>query len=517
MWSIGAMSKNDPVAFLSYVRSDDEHDGGRITELRQRLEGEVKMQTGLPFHIFQDRNDIRWGHQWKERLEDALMSVTFLIPIVTPSFFRSNACRDEFDTFISREQMLGENQLILPVYYANAPQFEGDMQENDEIAKNLKSRNWADWRDYRFDSLMDPRLRGAVASLAGDIVGAMDRLNAVLDAAQEIPSTIKKRQRKSALKTKAPMKSLTEASDMKSQGTSNTHKGVAHPKATHYHVFTKEFDEVIHGGELLTKTSAFGLHSLLLDHVRKGTEAVGQSALTSFSDTLRQVGRDQNICVTLLLDNSGSLRGGPNAVLAAWSSVFSRVLSEEEIPNEVLGFTTRAWKGGQSREVWLATGRLVAPGRLNDLRHIVYKTFDQTFQEADIHFSAMLQEGLLKENIDGEALLWASDRIISRPEKRKLIIVLSDGAPVDDSTLASNDTGFLSSHLEEVVCSLRAANDIEVYGVGLDQDVSRYYGASPIISLENLGADFLTVTSSAIRNDWDEAVKIQRPIPKKHR
>lgn len=484
--SIKKMNKNDPVAFLSYVRSDDDHDGGRITDLRQRLEGEVRMQTGLPFHIFQDRNDILWGQQWKERLEEALMSVTFLIPIVTPSFFRSNACRDEFRTFISREKMLGENQLILPIYYVKAPLLEGEPLETDEIAKTIKARNWADWREYRFDSLLDARLRSAVASLASDIVNATERLTAVLDAAQNVTTPSEKRHKVKAKRgpaePKRPAKEVGSTEQLLPKVVAATESALP-LQSPLYHAYTKEFDEILDAGDLLDKTKVLQLHSRLLTCVRRETSAAAHDALASFSDAMRRAGKDGDFCVTLLLDNSGSLRGEPIEKIAAWASVISRILTEEEIPNEVLGFTTRAWKGGQSRELWLESGRPAAPGRLNDLRHVVYKRFDQTFQEADINFSIMLQDGLLKENIDGEAISWASDRITQRPEKRKIIISLSDGAPVDDSTLSVNPENYLTDHLIETVKELRASDDIEIYGAGLNHDVSQYYGDSPIISL----------------------------------
>jgi cobaltochelatase CobT len=131
------MPEREPVAFFSYVRSDDDHDSGRISQLRQQLEGEVKMQTGRPFHIFQDRNDIKWGEQWKERIEDALLDVTFLIPIVTPSYFQSHACRMEFETFLVREKALGEERLILPIYYVSCDEMDENSDPSDAIANVL--------------------------------------------------------------------------------------------------------------------------------------------------------------------------------------------------------------------------------------------------------------------------------------------------------------------------------------------------------------------------------------------
>ncbi len=512
------MNKSEPAAFLSYVRSDDEHDGGRITELRQRLEGEVKMQTGLPFHIFQDRNDILWGHQWKERLEDALKSVTFLIPIITPSFFRSSACRDEFEVFISRENMLGENQLILPIYYAKSYQLEENTLENDEIAKILRARNWADWRDYRFDSLMDARLRGAVASLASDIVNAVQNLNAVLEASQEkslaqlIP--LESSSTTSTTPQNKPKTKKNPRTKSRPQISFDSDNGSTTENLAEYSIYTREFDEVMKAGGLIYEANSLQIHKELLGIIKKEDKEADQDIFDSFEVILRRLKKDGDVCLSLLLDNSGSLSGDAIAKVAAWSSIVSRLLSEEQMPNEVLGFTTRAWKGGQSRDLWLSSGRPKSPGRLNDLRHIVYKEFDQTFQEADVNFSIMLREGLLKENIDGEAILWASDRIMNRPEKRKIIIVLSDGAPVDDSTISANGGKFLLNHLAKVISKIKSEKDIEIYGVGLNHDVSTYYGNSPTLSLNKFGTDFLNVVYSALSNNWNTASKIQRPIEK---
>ena len=141
------MDRQAPVAFLSYVRADDEHDHGKITALRSRLEGEIRMHTGQEFKIFQDKRDLSWGQHWKTRLDDTLLSVTFLIPVITPSYFNSSACRDEFEKFSIREKQLGENRLILPIYYLSSdPIADANSEDSDEIAKILASRNWADWR-----------------------------------------------------------------------------------------------------------------------------------------------------------------------------------------------------------------------------------------------------------------------------------------------------------------------------------------------------------------------------------
>ena len=175
---------SEPSAFMSYVRSDDDHDDGRITKFRKRLEGEVRMQSGKAFPIFQDRNDIAWGQHWKSVITDALSSVRFLIPIVTPSFFASDACRSEFETFLQRENMLGVPRLILPVYYVPCEQLEGDYPKNkDAVADVLRDRNWTDWRTFRFKPLSDPEVAATLASLARTIQTSIREIEPMIAAA----------------------------------------------------------------------------------------------------------------------------------------------------------------------------------------------------------------------------------------------------------------------------------------------------------------------------------------------
>jgi cobaltochelatase CobT len=182
-----------------------------------------------------------------------------------------------------------------------------------------------------------------------------------------------------------------------------------------------------------------------------------------------------------------------------------------QYPTEVAGFTTRAWKGGNSRELWIKDGKRARPGRLNDVRYIIYKSFEQTQQEADTNFGLMLREGLLKENIDGEALLWGYSRLVARSEKRKILIMISDGAPVDDSTLSVNPGNFLEAHCRATINRIRLEETIELYGVGIEFDVSRYYGAgSPTLSAQAVGPDLLIVTALAIEQNWKDAASIQR-------
>ncbi|MAM69440.1 MAG: cobaltochelatase subunit CobT [Rhodospirillaceae bacterium] len=203
---------------------------------------------------------------------------------------------------------------------------------------------------------------------------------------------------------------------------------------------------------------------------------------TEFRDTI----------VTLLIDNSGSMRGRPITVAAMSADILARTLERCGVKVEILGFTTRAWKGGQARERWLADGKPANPGRLNDLRHILYKPADAPWRRARKSLGLMLREGLLKENIDGEALLWAHSRMVNRPEQRKILMVISDGAPVDDSTLSVNPGNYLERHLREVIDMLESRSDIELTAIGIGHDVTRYYNrAVTIMDAEQLGGTMM--------------------------
>jgi len=199
---------------------------------------------------------------------------------------------------------------------------------------------------------------------------------------------------------------------------------------------------------------------------------------TDFRDTV----------VTLLIDNSGSMRGRPISIAAISADILARTLERCGVKVEILGFTTRAWKGGQSREAWLQAGRPPAPGRLNDLRHIVYKRADDPYRRARKSLGLMMREGLLKENIDGEALLWAHNRLIGRAEERRILMVISDGAPVDDSTLSVNSGSYLEKHLRQVIAWIENRSPVELIAIGIGHDVTRYYQkAVTIMDAEQLG------------------------------
>jgi cobaltochelatase CobT len=203
---------------------------------------------------------------------------------------------------------------------------------------------------------------------------------------------------------------------------------------------------------------------------------------TEFRDTV----------VTLLIDNSGSMRGRPISIAAISADILARTLERCGVKVEILGFTTRAWKGGQSRERWLSEGRPPNPGRLNDLRHIVYKKADDPWRRARRNLGLMMREGLLKENIDGEALLWAHGRLIARPEERKILMVISDGAPVDDSTLSVNSGTYLERHLRQVIGWIEERSPVELNAIGIGHDVTRYYArAVTIMDAEQLGGTMI--------------------------
>ena len=192
--------------------------------------------------------------------------------------------------------------------------------------------------------------------------------------------------------------------------------------------------------------------------------------------------------VTLLIDNSGSMRGRPITVAATCADVLARTLERCGVKVEILGFTTRAWKGGQSREAWLQAGKPPNPGRLNDLRHLIYKSADAPWRRARKNLGLMMREGLLKENIDGEALSWAHERLLGRPEQRKILMMISDGAPVDDSTLSVNPGNYLERHLRHVIEEIETHSPVELIAIGIGHDVTRYYRrAVTIVDAEELG------------------------------
>lgn len=291
-----------------------------------------------------------------------------------------------------------------------------------------------------------------------------------------------------------------------------------------YHGYTEEFDEIIDAAELCdpeelsrlrtyldqqlsnmqgvvarlanrlqrrllakqNRSWEFDLEEGMLDAAKLSRIVIDPMHPLSF-----KVERDtdfRDTVVSLLIDNSGSMRGRPITVAAMCADILARTLERCAVKVEILGFTTRAWKGGQSREKWLRDGKPPTPGRLNDLRHIIYKSADAPWRRARRSLGLMMREGLLKENIDGEALIWAHSRLVYRPEQRRILMVISDGAPVDDSTLSVNPGNYLEKHLRQVINWIETQSPVELVAIGIGHDVTRYYRrAVTIVDAEQLG------------------------------
>ncbi len=278
-----------------------------------------------------------------------------------------------------------------------------------------------------------------------------------------------------------------------------------------YAVFTREFDETIASEELCDEAELDRLRAFLDKQLSHLQGAVGRLANRlqrrlmaqqnrswefdleeGYLDTARlqrividpmqplsfKREKDTNFrdtVVTLLIDNSGSMRGRPITVAATCADILARTLERCGVKVEILGFTTKAWKGGQSREKWLAGGKPQSPGRLNDLRHIIYKSADAPWRRARRNLGLMMREGLLKENIDGEALMWAHERLMARREQRRILMMISDGAPVDDSTLSVNPGNYLERHLRAVIEQIETRSPVGLLAIGIGHDVTRYY------------------------------------------
>jgi cobaltochelatase CobT len=301
-------------------------------------------------------------------------------------------------------------------------------------------------------------------------------------------------------------------------------RGGNEPRGPEYHAFAPKFDEVINAEDLcdpeelerlrayLDKQLAhlqgvvarlanrlqrrlmaqqnrawdFDLEEGVLDPARLSRVVTDPMHPLSFMHEKEATFRDT--VVTLLLDNSGSMRGRPITVAATCADILARTLERCGVKVEILGFTTRAWKGGQSREAWLAAGKPGGPGRLNDLRHIIYKSADAPWRRARKNLGLMMREGLLKENIDGEALDWAHKRLLGRPEQRRILMMISDGAPVDDSTLSVNPGNYLERHLRHIIEEIETRSPVQLIAIGIGHDVTRYYRrAVTIVDAEELG------------------------------
>jgi cobaltochelatase CobT len=325
-------------------------------------------------------------------------------------------------------------------------------------------------------------------------------------------------------------------------------RGANEPRGPEYHAFAPKFDEVIAAEDLcdhdelerlrsyLDKQLAhlqgivarlanrlqrrlmaqqnraweFDLEEGILDPARLSRVVTDPYHPLSFMHEKEATFRDT--VVTLLLDNSGSMRGRPITVAATCADILARTLERCGVKVEILGFTTRAWKGGQSREAWLAAGKPANPGRLNDLRHIIYKSADAPWRRARKNLGLMMREGLLKENIDGEALDWAHKRLLGRPEQRKILMMISDGAPVDDSTLSVNPGNYLERHLRHIIEEIETRSPVELIAIGIGHDVTRYYRrAVTIVDAEELGGAITEKLAELFSETHGAAATSRRP------
>ncbi len=328
---------------------------------------------------------------------------------------------------------------------------------------------------------------------------------------------------------------LPDAPPMPDYFTPNSDHPLFQYQAQHYHVFTTEFDEEIRADMLATPEElqqlrtkldfklkqyralvgklASRLQRLLLARQQRSWYYEQEEGLIDAARLSRMVTHPdyrhfykieseapfRDTVVTLLIDNSGSMRGRPISIAATCADILARTLERCGVKVEVLGFTTREWKGGQSRKLWLqrgsplmdSRGTLCTPGRLNDVRHIVYKAANTPWRRARDAFALMLKDSILKENIDGEAVLWAHQRLLRRPESRKILMVISDGAPVDDSTLSVNHPAYLDSHLREVIREIETRSPVELTAIGIGHDVTRYYQRAVTIANADKLADTL--------------------------
>jgi cobaltochelatase CobT len=419
---------------------------------------------------------------------------------------RIGARLDRLDRLVEDQTRFGDavHDLLSALDLGDERNMDGDEDENDD-----------DNRDGESDQ------SGAEGSPDGDAAQEMGA-----DQAQATSEEMSESAMEAAQASTSDTFDDGELGDDETPGeaTRPNRSGANEPRGPEYHAFAPKFDEVVNAEDLcdhdelerlrsyLDKQLAhlqgivarlanrlqrrlmaqqnraweFDLEEGILDPARLSRVVTDPYHPLSFMREKEATFRDT--VVTLLLDNSGSMRGRPITVAATCADILARTLERCGVKVEILGFTTRAWKGGQSRETWLAAGKPANPGRLNDLRHIIYKSADAPWRRSRKNLGLMMREGLLKENIDGEALDWAHKRLLGRAEQRKILMMISDGAPVDDSTLSVNPGNYLERHLRHVIEEIETRSPVELIAIGIGHDVTRYYRrAVTIVDAEELG------------------------------
>ena len=308
------------------------------------------------------------------------------------------------------------------------------------------------------------------------------------------------------------------------EASTNPQNEYANKQKKDYSIYTTNFDEIIEAKDLVTSDESIRLRNQLDNLIKPHIATIGKLAnrlqrfLLAKQNTNWNYNLEEGILdnarlhrvianpgyplsfkeetennfkdtvVSLLIDNSGSMRGRSISLAAICADIIGSTLERCQVKTEILGFTTKHWKGGDSKKLWIINGNSSNPGRLNDIRHIIYKSADSSWRRSRKFFGAMLREGLLKENVDGEALAWSHERLIKRPEERKILIVISDGAPVDDSTLSANREDFLDNHLKDIISKIENDSPVEIQAIGIGHDVTKYYkNALTINRAEELG------------------------------
>jgi len=358
----------------------------------------------------------------------------------------------------------------------------------DSLADELRRRNWTDWRPPRFKPFTHETVAAALEGLARTIKTSMKELDAIItvaaskaDSKHPLGATVALQEEGDHAQIQGLAVARPQTAYFLPEARSDGEFDKVHYDTVRrdysYYAYTRRFDEVVIAKDLTDESELMRLYSYV---VKSSGNLFSnyKSELEKLSAIIAGRKVALSLSVTLLIDNSGSMRGRPIVAAASTALMLVEWLERWGVRTEVLGYTTRAWKGGMSRELWLADKRPDAPGRLNDIRHIVYKSFDESANASGPNIGVMMREGILKENFDGEALLWACSRLVNEKTNNKYLFVFSDGAPVDDSTFAQNSGNYLDRHLSETVKTIEDKSDINLIAVGIGGYQSAKYSKS---------------------------------------